>query len=103
MGHVDNPGHLRSPVLDSSELKTIMVASPEAGVADYKLQAEPARKLVNLQGIPIVMVTSEGSFASPGNPGAVAFFKQAGCVAEELRLADSRNSRERALDDGREK
>jgi pimeloyl-ACP methyl ester carboxylesterase len=75
------------PVLDSSELKTIMVASPEAGVADYKLQAEPARKLVNLQGIPIVMVTSEGSFASPGNPGAVAFFKQAGCVAEELRLA----------------
>ncbi len=75
------------PVLDSSELKTIMVASPEAGVADYRLQAEPARKLVNLQGIPIVMVTSEGSFASPGNPGAVAFFKQAGGVAEELRLA----------------
>jgi pimeloyl-ACP methyl ester carboxylesterase len=76
------------PVLDSSELKTVTVNSPETGVADYKIQAEPARKLINLQGIPIVMITSEGSFASPGNPGAVAFFKQAGCIAEELRLVD---------------
>jgi pimeloyl-ACP methyl ester carboxylesterase len=76
------------PALDASEIKTVSVISPEAGVADYRIQAEPARKLVNLQGIPIVMVTSEGSFASPGNPGAVAFFKQAGCMAEELRLAD---------------
>ncbi|MGD0965478.1 MAG: alpha/beta fold hydrolase [Candidatus Acidiferrales bacterium] len=76
------------PVLDASELKTVRVDSPETGVADYRIQAEPARKLVNLQGIPIVMVTSEGSFAAPGNPGAVAFFKQAGCAAEELRLVD---------------
>ena len=45
-------------------------------------------KLKNLQGIPIVIVTAEASFASPGNPGAVAYFKQAGCKAEELRLVD---------------
>jgi pimeloyl-ACP methyl ester carboxylesterase len=32
-------------------------------------------------------MTAEASFASPGNPGAVAFLKQAGCTAEELRLA----------------
>jgi len=76
------------PVLHSSELKTVTVPSPEKGVADYKIQAEPPRRLLNLQGIPIVMVTSEGSFASPGNPGAVAFFKQAGCNAQELRLVD---------------
>ena len=76
------------PASDPSELKTVSVPSPEMGVPDYKLQAEPARRLKNLQGIPIVMVTSEGSFASPGNPGAVAFFKQAGCAAEELRLVD---------------
>jgi pimeloyl-ACP methyl ester carboxylesterase len=74
------------PVSDPSEIKTVTVNSPEPGVAPYKLQAEPARKLKNLVGIPIVVVTSEGSFASPGNPGAVAFFKQAGCNAEELRL-----------------
>jgi pimeloyl-ACP methyl ester carboxylesterase len=74
------------PVKDVSELKLVDVASPEEGVAPYKLQAAPARKLKNLQGIPIVIVTSEGSFASPGNPGAVAYFKQAGCQAEEMRL-----------------
>ena len=76
------------PVKDFSELRTKTVPSPENGVAPYKLQEEPARKLENLQGIPIVMVTSEGSFASPGNPGGVAYFKQAGCQAEELRLVD---------------
>jgi pimeloyl-ACP methyl ester carboxylesterase len=76
------------PVNDPSEIKTITVTPSEPGVQPYKLQAEPARKLKNLQGIPIVMVTAEGSFASPGNPGAIAFFKQAGCQAEELRLAE---------------
>ena len=76
------------PVNDASELKTVAVTPAENGIAPYKLQAEPARKLKNLRGIPIVVVTSEGSFASPGNPGAVAYFKQAGCSAEELRLVD---------------
>ena len=76
------------PVSDPAELKTVTVTPTEPGIAPYKLQAEPARRLKNLKGIPIVVVTSEGSFASPGNPGAVAFFKQAGCTAEELRLVD---------------
>jgi pimeloyl-ACP methyl ester carboxylesterase len=76
------------PVSDPSELKTVAVTPTEEGVAPYKLQAEPARKLKNLKGIPIVCVTAEASFASPGNPGAVAYFKQAGCTAEELRLVD---------------
>jgi pimeloyl-ACP methyl ester carboxylesterase len=76
------------PVRNPSELKTVTVPSPEKGEPDYKIQAEPPRRLPNLQGIPIVMVTSEGSFASPGNPGAVAFFRQAGCNAQELRLVD---------------
>jgi pimeloyl-ACP methyl ester carboxylesterase len=76
------------PVSDPSEIKTKRVESPEPGVNAYLLQEEPARKLKNLQNIPIVIVTAEGSFASPGNPGGVAYFKQAGCKAEELRLVD---------------
>jgi len=75
------------PVKDPSELKTKEMPSPEPGVGPYTIQEEPARKLKNLQGIPIVLVTSEASFASPGAPGALAFLKQAGCTAEELRLA----------------
>lgn len=76
------------PVSHPSEIETVTMPSPEKGVQPYKIQAEPARKLKNLQGIPIVIVTSQGSFASPGNPGAIAYFKQAGCNAEELRLVD---------------
>ena len=75
------------PVSNPAEIKTVKVDAPEPGVGPYMLQAEPARKLKNWQGIPMVIVTSEGSFASPGNPGAVAYLKQAGCMAEELRLA----------------
>jgi pimeloyl-ACP methyl ester carboxylesterase len=74
------------PVTDPSEIKTKRIESPEPGVNAYLLQEEPARKLKNLQNIPIVIVTAEASFASPGNPGGVAYFKQAGCRAEEMRL-----------------
>jgi pimeloyl-ACP methyl ester carboxylesterase len=76
------------PVTDPSEIKTRSVAAPESGVNAYLLQEEPACKLKNLQTIPIVIVTAEASFASPGNPAAIAYFKQAGCRAEELRLAN---------------
>ncbi|MGA2882252.1 MAG: alpha/beta fold hydrolase [Bryobacteraceae bacterium] len=75
------------PVKDASELKTKEMPSPEPGAGPYQIQEEPAHKLKNLKGIPIVLVTSEASFASPGAPGALAFLKQAGCTAEELRLA----------------
>ncbi len=82
------PVEFDPPVKDPSEIKLVTVNSPEPGVQPYKLQVEPARKLKNLQGIPIVIVTAEGSFASPGNPGGVAMLKQAGCMAEELRLVN---------------
>ena len=48
------------PVSDASEIKTKRVESPEPGVGPYQLQEEPARKLKNLQNIPIVIVTAEG-------------------------------------------
>ncbi|HJZ77695.1 MAG TPA: alpha/beta fold hydrolase [Vicinamibacterales bacterium] len=76
------------PVSDPAQIKTRTVTPGEPGVQPYRLQEEPARKLKNLQNVPIVIVTAEASFASPGNPGAVAFLTQAGGKAEELRLAD---------------
>ena len=74
------------PVADPAEIKTTYVANPEPGIAGYYLQAEPARKLPNLRNTRVLMVTADSSFASPGNPGGVAFLKQAGVQAEELRL-----------------
>jgi pimeloyl-ACP methyl ester carboxylesterase len=75
-------------VSDPSEILRNQVKPIEPGLTPYFLQQEPAHKLKNLLAIPMVIVTSEASFASPGNPGAVAFLKQAGCKAEELRLVD---------------
>ena len=74
------------PVNEPAEIKTTYVPNPEPGIAGYYLQAEPARKLPNLKNTKVLMVTAEASFASPGNPGGVAFLKQAGVQAEELRL-----------------
>ena len=81
--------HLRwstiPPVSDPKEIVTRDVTA--AGGPPYKLQADPARKLKNLQGIPIVYVTAEKS-GRTGDPAVVAFLKQAGCDAEDLQLKD---------------
>jgi len=74
------------PVADAAEIKTHWVSSPEPGINGYFLQMEPAHKLPNLRNTKVVFVTADSSFASPGNPGGVAFLKQAGVPAEELRL-----------------
>jgi pimeloyl-ACP methyl ester carboxylesterase len=73
------------PVADPSEIKTKWVANPEAGVNGYFLQEEPARRLPNLKNTKVLVATADASFASPGSPGTVAFLKQAGVQAEELR------------------
>ena len=56
------------------------------GPPAYKLQAEPARRLKNLQGIPIGYIVAErsGRNATP----IVEFLKQAGCNAEAVNLKD---------------
>jgi pimeloyl-ACP methyl ester carboxylesterase len=74
------------PVADPAAIKTHWVANPEPGINGYFLQMEPAHKLPNLRNTKVVFVTADSSFASPGNPGGVAFLKQAGVQAEELRL-----------------
>jgi alpha-beta hydrolase superfamily lysophospholipase len=73
------------PASDPSELKTIDVAAAGSDPA-YKMQAEPARKLKNFQGIPIAYVTADRS----GRRGApvTKFLKQAGCDATDLSLRD---------------
>jgi len=79
------------PVTDPSQFRledrTPPPDSPRPVVSPYKLQAEPARKWKNLQGIPIGWVTSE--WGGGGSPIAqVAFLKQVGCSVDLLRLRD---------------
>ncbi len=79
------------PVTDVSQFRFVEKAeapdSPIPHVSPYKLQAEPAHKWKNLQGMPVGWLTSE--FGGGGSPVAqVDFLKQVGCAAEMLRLRD---------------
>src|SRR5262249_50048390 len=79
------------PIADLSQFTLVDVTpppdSPRPVVSPYKLQAEPARQWKTLRGIPIGWLTSE--FGGGGSPVAqVAFLKQAGCMAEMIRLRD---------------
>jgi pimeloyl-ACP methyl ester carboxylesterase len=49
------------PIADASELKTVEAQPTEPGRDKYLIQAEPARRLKNLQGIPIGLTTSPAS------------------------------------------
>jgi pimeloyl-ACP methyl ester carboxylesterase len=74
------------PVADASELKTVEVQPAEPGRDKYLIQAEPARRLKNLQGIPIGLTTSPASYHFPYDLGTVAFLKQAGCSVTHIEL-----------------
>jgi len=79
------------PVTDPSQFqfveRKLPADAPRPLVASYKLQAEPARKWKNLQGIPIGWLTSE--YGGGGSPVPnIEFLKQVGCSAEMVRLRD---------------
>jgi pimeloyl-ACP methyl ester carboxylesterase len=78
------------PVKNIAEIKTRWVADAEIDGGGYFLQEEPVHRLPNFRDVAVLTVTSAAGQASPGNPGAPAFLKQAGVrVAEELRLANA--------------
>src|SRR5690349_5601485 len=90
-GLINLPVAYDPPVSDPSEIKTKQVqpnaADAKLGIGPYNIQEEPARKLKNWRDCAIAICTSEASFVLP-NTGAVAYLKQAGVRAEEIRLAD---------------
>lgn len=74
---------------DPAELNFVLAGEPEApGLARCWLQAEPARKLANLAGLAVAVVSAEASFHSAYDPGTARFLRQAGVAAEYIGLAD---------------
>lgn len=51
-------------------------------------QAEPARKLSSLGGIPLLVVTAEASYHAPYDACTVAYLRQAGVPVDHLILAE---------------
>ncbi|KAK7471053.1 hypothetical protein VKT23_002468 [Stygiomarasmius scandens] len=76
------------PISSASDLRTELVSNNTAtGTACFR-QAYPPRKLVNLMGIPMVVVTSESSYHTQYDNCTVGFLKQAGVDVRHVNLPD---------------
>lgn len=77
------------PVVDpATDLATEVVPSTSEGLSSCIRQQEPARKLVNLLGVPVLVMTSEASYHAVYDYCTVGYLKQAGVEVEWLNLPD---------------
>ncbi|KAH7355435.1 Alpha/Beta hydrolase protein [Rhexocercosporidium sp. MPI-PUGE-AT-0058] len=76
------PSNMSSPLA----IQTVPASSSQ--FVDCTLQAEPARQLVNLKNIPILIESGEASYHATYDHCFVEFLRQAGCeMVEHLELA----------------
>lgn len=89
-GLVDVPLTYDPPVTDASPLRFVREDKPEKpDLVRCWAQPEPARKLVNLQNIPILIVTSEASYHAPYDHCTVRYLAQAGVKTTYTRLPEA--------------
>jgi hypothetical protein len=85
----DIPVHYDPPVSDPTELQTVRQEKPDdVGLVPCWRQKAPARKLKNLEAIPILIVSSEASYHSVDDHCDVEWLNQAGAKATRIRLED---------------
>jgi len=83
------PIHYDPPVKDPSELRPIREEKADgADLLPCWLQQEPAHKLVNLQGIPVLEISGEASYHRPYSHCVAKWLNQAGVKATYVRLED---------------
>ena len=88
-GLADVPLTYDPPVTEAAPLKFVREDQPEKpDLARCWAQEEPARKLVNLQNTPILIVTSEASYHASYDHCTVRYLAQAGVKSTFIRLAD---------------
>jgi pimeloyl-ACP methyl ester carboxylesterase len=88
-GLTSTPITFSPPVNDPSEIAIEQQAKPDRpDLVRCWLQKEPARRLVNLVGIPIMIVLGEASFAAPVLHCQAAMLKQAGVANDFVRLSE---------------
>ena len=88
-GITRHPLAYEPPAASASEMKFVKQDQPDGpGLMRCWLQAEPARQLVNLKGIPVLMVTAEASYHAPYDHGTSKYLRQAGVEHTFVRLAD---------------
>ncbi|KAI1736023.1 Alpha/Beta hydrolase protein [Xylaria scruposa] len=81
------------PVTDPDvDLVRAEVKAPSENLIDCSIQASSPspRQLVNLKGIPVVVVTAPASYHSQYDWAIVEYLKQAGVQAEHMKLEDKK-------------
>jgi len=88
-GLTNLPVHYDPPIKDKSELQTVHQDKPDApDLIPCVVQKEPAHKLVNLQGIPVLDVSGEASYHRPYAHCVAKWLNQAGVKTAYVRLED---------------
>ena len=77
------------PITDPADLRTVQQTAPDRPdlVACWQ-QREPARQLVNLKGIPILILITEASYHAPYDHCTSKWLTQAGVKNQLVRLED---------------
>ena len=74
---------------NASDLNIVQQEKVDApGLSKCWIQREPARQLINLQKIPILIVTSEASYHAAYDHCTVKYLEQAGAHATWIKLAE---------------
>jgi pimeloyl-ACP methyl ester carboxylesterase len=88
-GVTRGPVTYEPPAEAVSDLRLIRQESPDGpGLVRCFRQAEPARQMPNLRGIPILIVVSEASYHAPYDHCTARFLDQAGVRNTFVRLPD---------------
>jgi len=74
------------PASAPEDLKLEVRPPARPGTVGCLVQQSPARRLPNLCGFPIVIVTAEASWMATDNHGTVDFLRQAGAQVDHIRL-----------------
>ena len=74
-----------NPAVDLPSLE--YAAAPDSGLQDCFLQREPARKLVNMAQVPMLVVTSEASFHAGYDWCTARYLQQGGVDAKWMNLS----------------
>jgi len=88
-GLTNFPMQYDPPVKDASELQTVQEEKADGpDLVPCWIQKEPARKLINLIGIPILNVSGEASYHRPYARCIAKWLNQAGVETEYVNLED---------------
>ncbi|MBV8893194.1 MAG: hypothetical protein JO266_14700 [Acidobacteria bacterium] len=88
-GLTNFPMHYDPPIKDASELQTVQEAKGDApGLLPCWVQKEPAHKLINLIGIPVLNVSGEASYHRPYARCVAKWLNGAGVKTEYENLEE---------------